>query len=245
MAMKRWDRRFVRRMRELSVCLGTAVTWGAFGQGAAGPEDVTSFDGGRFVLVRAAGGECVVALQGTVTQSADYKFDEVIKKARARRCAEPLTLMLESPGGLVDAGLALGRSVRREGMRTVARYSCASSCANIFLGGVERILWGSRAEIGLHQPSQVREINGTNQKICQTTNFDSAVVAMRRYIQFVLPQTADRVMQVVVSTPCKSITWVKGQEAIALGVATRIEAEGEDVFGPKAGRVAESASAPR
>lgn len=208
------------------------------------PEEVTLFDGGRFVLRRAASGECVIALQGAVTRSATYKFDDVVKTAKARGCARPLTLLLESPGGLVDAGLALGRSVREEGMHTVARYACASSCANIFVGGSERILWGSRAAIGLHQPSLVREGDNFEDRRCVTTNFDAPVVAMRRYVQFALPQTFGQVMEVVMSTPCKSITWVKGKRAIELGVATRIEAEGEDIFGPRAGRIAASSSAP-
>lgn len=209
------------------------------------PEDVTSFDGGRFVLRRAASGECVIALQGMVTPSASYKFDDVVRKAKAQGCVRPLTLMLESPGGLVDAGLALGRGVHDEGMRTVARYACASSCANIFMGGSERILWGSRAAIGLHQPSLIRDLDKPEDKRCFTTNFDTPVVAMRRYIQFVLPQTSAQIMAVAMSTPCKSITWVTGQGAIDLGLATRIEAEGEDVFGPRAGRLAASGPASR
>jgi len=218
---------------------------GLSGQLHVEPEDVTSFEGGRFVLRRAASGDCVIALQGTVTQSANFKFDDVVKKAKAQGCVRPLTLMLESPGGLVDAGLALGRSVHDEGMNTVARYACSSSCANIFLGGGERILWGSRAAIGLHQPALVREGDRLENRSCLTTNFDTAVVAMRRYLQFVLPRTSDQVMEVVISTPCKSITWIKGKRAIDLGVATRVEAEGEDVFGPRAGRIAATGSAPR
>ena len=209
------------------------------------PEDVTPFDGGRFVLRHAASAECVIALQGTVTRSATYKFDDVVRKAKAQGCARPLTLLLESPGGLVDAGLSLGRSVRDEGMHTVARYACASSCANIFLGGSERILWGSRAAIGLHQPSLVREGDKLERGNCFTTNFDAPVVAMRRYVQFVLPQTSDQIMEIVLGTPCKSITWVKGKRAIDLGLATRVEAEREDIFGPRAGRIAAAASAPR
>ena len=208
------------------------------------PENVTLFEGGRFVLTRSAMGECVIALQGTVTQSASYKFDDVVKQAKTQGCARPLTLLLESPGGLVDAGLALGRSVHDEGMRTVARYACASSCANIFLGGSERTLWGSRAEIGLHQPSLVRDGDKLTNGSCFTSNFDAPVIAMRRYMQFVLPQASNQILEVAMSTPCKSVTWVKGQRALELGVATRIEAESEDVFGPRAGRVAPSGSAP-
>ena len=173
-----------------------------------------------------------------MTRSANNKFDDVIDRAKARHCAKPLTLLLESPGGLVDAGIELGRSVHLEGMHTVARYTCASSCSIIFLGGSERTIWGSRAAIGLHQPSVVRD----GRKSCFTTNFDAPVISMRRYVQFVVPQSADRIMEVMVGTPCQSITWIKGQRAIDMGVATRIEAEHEDVFGPLSARLPKAAA---
>jgi hypothetical protein len=209
-----------------------------------GPEDVTAFEGGRFVLRQAADKECVVALQGMVTQSASFKFDDVVKKAKAQGCARPLTLLLESPGGQLDAGFALGRSVREEGMRTVARYECASSCASIFLGGTERIIWGARAAIGLHQPAVVREGEDFKDRRCITRTDDPGVIAFRRYIHFVTPETADEILRVVLQTPCQSITWVRGNRALELHVATRIEAEGRDAFGPRERHVDASASAP-
>ena len=210
-----------------------------------GPEHITAFEGGRFVLRRAADRQCVVALQGTVTPDATYKFDDVMKKARAQECLRPVTLLLESPGGLHDAGITLGRSVRDEGMRTVARYACASSCATIFLGGVERVLWGSRAAIGFHQLGIVREGGTLADKRCVRSTDDHGVVALRRYLRFVLPDTAEQVFDVVMSTPCQTIEWVRGQRALDWRVATRIEAEGQDVFGPRAARIGAASSASR
>lgn len=201
------------------------------------PEDVTAFDGGRFVLLVATDKACVVALQGTVTRSANFVFDAVLKKAKARACARPLTLLLESPGGEHEAGLALGRSVRDEGMRTVARYACASSCATIFLGGTERVLWGARAAIGFHQAAMVRDVDKPEDGRCVTTPHDPTIVALRRYVRFVVPETSDEILRIVMSTPCKSIEWVNGQRALDLRVATRLEAEREDVFGPYEARV--------
>lgn len=200
------------------------------------PEDVTAFDGGRFVLLGATNKACVVALQGVVTPSANFVFDVVLKKAKARECARPLTLLLESPGGHHEAGLALGRSVRNEGMRTVARYACASSCATIFLGGTERVLWGARAAIGFHQAAMA-DLDKPEEGRCVTTAHDPTMVALRRYVRFVVPETSDDIMRMVMSTPCKSIEWVNGQRALDLRVATRLEAEGEDVFGPYEARV--------
>lgn len=209
------------------------------------PEDVTPFDGGRFVLRRAADKECVVALQGTVTRSANYTFDDVVKKAKAQGCARPLTLLLESPGGNHEAGIALGRSVRDEGMRTVARYACASSCATIFLGGTERILWGVRAAIGFHQLALVRDGDKLEDGRCVTTRDDPDIVALRRYVRFAVPDTWEEIFRMVMNTSCKSIDWVKGKRALDLRVATRVEAENEDVFGPREARIKAAPVAPR
>jgi len=211
----------------------------------AGLQDVVAFDGGRFVLRRAVNKECVVALQGEVTQSANLKFNDVVKKAKAQDCARPLILLLESPGGSVDAGLALARSVREEGMRTIARYECASSCANIFLGGTERVLWGSRAAIGLHQISNVRGVGSFGTTTCVASRDDPAVQALRRHLRFVVPETSDEIMRIVMNTPCSDIEWVKGKRALDLQLATRIEAQGEDVFGPREERVGTTDTPPR
>ena len=52
-------------------------------------------------------------------------------------------------------------------------------------------------------------------------------------IERVVPATGAEVMKVILDTPCNKITWVDGERSIALGVATRVDADGTDVFGPK------------
>lgn len=210
-----------------------------------GAEHVVDFEGGRFVLRRAANKECVVALQGEVTPSANLRFEGMIEKAKAAGCARPLTLLLESPGGSVDAGLALARSVHGEGMRTIARYECASSCANIFLAGRERVLSGARAAIGLHQISQFRGNGDARTQTCVTARDDPSVQAVRRYVRFVLPDTAEEVIRIAMATPCKEIEWVRSQRALDLQIATRIEAPNEDIYGPREERLSASGAAPR
>ena len=202
-----------------------------------GSEETVAFEGGRYVLRRGPDKECVVALQGTVTPSAEVEFEHLLKKTKAQGCARPLTLLLESPGGRHDAGLALARSVRYEQMRTIVRYSCASSCATIFLAGTERVLWGAQAAIGFHQISRVREGEAMDSGTCVASNFDPNAVALRRYLQFVIPDTAEQIFALAMGTPCKSIEWVSGQRAKELQVATRLEAEGKDVFGPLQERI--------
>lgn len=196
------------------------------------PEEVTAYEGGRFVLRRSLSGDCVVALQGFVSRDASFKFDDVVKKAAANGCSMPLMMLLESPGGSLIDGILLGREVRSQGLRTVARYECASACAMIFLGGVERVLAGSRARIGFHQAALV----GEKVRRCDVSMASPEADQIGRYLRFVIPANEDRIFQIVMETSCNSIEWTYGQRALELGVATTLESEGIDVFGPKANR---------
>jgi ATP-dependent protease ClpP protease subunit len=195
------------------------------------PEEVVAYEGGRFALRRSVSGDCVVALQGFVSQAASFKFDDVVKKATAIGCSRPV-LLLESPGGSLFDGISLGREVRSQGLRTVARYACASACAMIFLGGTERTLVGSRARVGFHQAALV----GEKVRRCDQAIDSPGVVGIRRYLRFVIPADADRIFQIIMETSCDSIEWMYGQRAVELGVATTLESEGVDVFGPKENR---------
>lgn len=130
-------------------------------------------------------------------------------------------------------------------MRTIARYECASSCANIFLGGSERVLWGSRAAIGLHQASSVRGEGNGRTITCVTARDDPSPQALRRHLRFVVPETAEEIIRIVMATPCTQIEWVKGSRALDLQVATRIEAPDDDVFGPRDERTGASPEVPR
>ena len=195
------------------------------------PGDVFAYPGGRFVIRSAESGECVIALQGEINRRASAAFDKVLAETASRRCNRPATLLLESPGGVVADGLWLGTQVRKGGLRTVARYGCASSCGLIFLGGVDRVLWGARAAIGFHQAAWSR---GTVRQCDEPDSSDS--LKIRDYLRSVIPVSADEVFQLAMSTSCDAISWVRGERALQLGVATALEAQGVDVFGPKAAR---------
>lgn len=201
-------------------------------------EEIIPFEGGRFVIESGGSGHCVIALQGFIGHEADYVFDEVLKRSERLGCARPLTLMLESPGGGLIDGLALGRQVHEEGMQTIARYACASACSIVFLGGAERILSGSRAAIGFHQVVRLRG----NQKIedgdCVTHRASSSASELQAYLRHVVHRTADWIYNIVMETSCKSMTWVTGRRALELGVATRLDAPDRDLFGPRKDRVA-------
>ena len=191
-------------------------------------QQIITFDSGRYVIVRGAANACVIALQGGITMDAAFKFDDVVDASRKSGCSKPV-LMLESPGGSVDGGLIIGREVRAQEMQTATRYDCASACGFVFMGGVERVLVGSRARIGLHEPASV----SPHSRHCSVGFDANGVKAIKRYISWAIPETGADIMKVMMETSCDSITWVNGGRSIALGVATRLEAEGADLFGPK------------
>ncbi|HXR56404.1 MAG TPA: hypothetical protein VN858_06355 [Casimicrobiaceae bacterium] len=194
-------------------------------------QEVFAYRGGRFVLAH-SDHRCVIALQGVLGGDTLRKFDEVLDKTKAYGCDAPW-LMLESPGGSVSEGIELGREVSDRGFRTVTRYECASACALIFLAGRERVLVGSRAKIGFHQAAFVR--NDTKERHC-SGRYDSVTHDLQRYVFAVLPGAADNVMKLILSTSCDSIEWTAGQRALDLGIATRAEADGVDVFGAKSAK---------
>lgn len=193
-------------------------------------EQIVPFNGGRFVIGGTHGDTCVVALQGVINRDATLKFDGVVEASAKRGCSNTW-LLLESPGGIVDDGIELAREVRARQFRTMTRLRCASACALIFIAGAERVLIGSRAKIGLHQPATSR-LGFEKSRRCVTFVYSDGLAQIRRFLRFAIPDRADQVMEIILKTPCDSIEWINGQPAIDLQIATRIESGDVDLVGP-------------
>jgi ATP-dependent protease ClpP protease subunit len=201
-----------------AVALAAASGALAAANAPAPPQETIPFEGGRFVVARAADATCVIALQGTITRSASFAFETATTRADALGCANPW-LLLESPGGSLDDGIELGKAVRLKRLRTLTRETCASACALIFLGGVERLLVGPKARIGFHQAARTHE---REDKTCEATRQDRSFRAMRRYLGWLDPAHAERLMDTIMRTPCTSIAFIAGEPALELGVATKL-----------------------
>jgi len=101
---------------------------------------------------------CVLA-SGLIGEQSDAEFARFVS---ANRVPSGALVILDSEGGDLLASLKLGNEIRGDGLATtVAAYdkadgrfvaggSCASACAYVFLGGVERSV-GRDARIGVHQ----------------------------------------------------------------------------------------------
>ena len=115
-----------------------------------------------------------ISAAGRITESTPADFEAFIQGLDLRGA----TVVLDSGGGLVEGGLALGRAIRRLGLATTVgrtvwlsgpangerratlspRGICASMCAFALLGGVRRHV-PDEARVLVHQiwPSKLRE----------------------------------------------------------------------------------------
>jgi len=100
----------------------------------------------RLSITLESGG--TLKLQGTIAPGSAETFAEEI--ARLAEYIE--TVSLDSPGGVVQEALAMGRLIRETGLNTHVGDGalCASSCPLIFAGGMDRVA-AEKAVIGVHQ----------------------------------------------------------------------------------------------
>ncbi|WP_299867988.1 hypothetical protein [uncultured Hoeflea sp.] len=99
---------------------------------------------------------CSIVLSGPITAESPSKVSIFLEDI-----SDFDTIILESPGGILSAGIEIGRMIRASGLKTQvggrapgiakSEYSdlCSSACAYAFLGGVERSVYGD-AKLGFH-----------------------------------------------------------------------------------------------
>ena len=92
-----------------------------------------------------------VVLAGPVVAEDGDKFRRLLAQG-------PLTrvILLGSRGGSMSGGLSVANQIRAQGINTVVAGPCSSSCAVIFMGGVERQMMGGKTlaqtRLGFHGP---------------------------------------------------------------------------------------------
>jgi hypothetical protein len=92
-----------------------------------------------------------LVVSGPFRHGDDQRFASALQQARQRI---EVVHFRDSPGGLLIAGLNIGRMLREQRIFTTVSGYCASSCALAFLGGAERSFAddqpAAKAMIGIH-----------------------------------------------------------------------------------------------
>lgn len=137
-----------------------------------------------------------------------------------------VVLMLDSPGGDVDTGLALGRFVHAKRITTVVGEGpgCASACSFVFLAGRDgagdatRILM-SGARLGLHQ---VRINSTSTEPITQAmasareTVIQNGIAKIEAFFREL--SIPGEFLSMMLSAPTNSMYYVRELDALRLGI---------------------------
>jgi hypothetical protein len=163
--------------------------------------------GARAADITAATGPAgqTIALSGLIQPGDDAKLASALAAAR-----HPVGLTLSSLGGNVQAALAIGAIVRRDGLRTAVapRSICASACGLVWLAGTTRVL-GEDAHVGLHA-AYLRH-NGVN---VETGAANALIGAYLGRLGF-----DDRAIVYLTSAPPDEMTWILPADRQRYGIA--------------------------
>ena len=201
----------------------------------------------RFVRVVSADPACEpncpewLSAEGRIEPGSAPAFAEAINRLGARR----LPILIHSPGGSVTDAMAMGKLIRARGLavavaRTLLQNCsetaprcpdgpgvaitggaiCASACALVLAGGVERLV-GPVPLVGVHQiTTVVRETEGLAH-VTSTRKFyeqDWADAAVRDYLTAM--GVGDPVMALMRKTPAASVHWLSLADLRASRLAT-------------------------
>ena len=97
------------------------------------------------ISVDRGGDTATVTVRGTLETEDGQRFADVVASLTKA------IVMLNSPGGDLDSGLSIGRTIRRKSFSTGVPNGvrCASACALAWLGGTSRYM-GASARVGFH-----------------------------------------------------------------------------------------------
>lgn len=168
----------------------------------------------RLSITLESGG--ALKLQGTIAPGNAEAFAEEIG-----RLAEYVeTVSLDSPGGVVQEALAIGRLIRETGLNTNVGDGalCASSCPLIFAGGVDRVA-GEKAVIGVHQiftGPQTTRINAAQ----EISNAQVTTAEISRYLS---DMEIDPALWLhALETPPDKLYYLTVDEVTAFNLATEV-----------------------
>ena len=165
----------------------------------------------------------VIEISGPLTKDAPDRLRAVLDhaialNARARAKPEALPVYLNSPGGSVLAAIEMGETIRELGVATHIddMAKCASACALVFAGGVQRSTSNRSASIGIHRPYFPSEMFAKLDRAEARERYDELTQRVRDYLQRM--GMSDRLFERMLRIPSNTIEWLKISEAKELGL---------------------------
>lgn len=141
-----------------------------------------------------------ISLSGEMLTGDASEFDRLTRQAVGHT-----VVFLESPGGDLQAGIAIGRAIRKGGHSTAAPKICASACALAWLAGSTRYAT-PQSEIGFHVA-----YTGLEQR---ESGMGNAVVGL--YLGEL--GLGENVVRYVTSAAPDSMQWLSMRDAELLGI---------------------------
>jgi len=147
-----------------------------------------------------------IELTGEIEPGDETKFFNVVKKLPFDR---PVTVVLNSPGGEVIAGLDIGGQIRKYQFATFVNHECASVCGLIWLAGVIRS-FTEGDYLGFHAAYYA-----DNKKVSPEAN--AMVGAYLNQLDF-----SYRTIQFLTSAPPDSMRWLTSKTAAQYNIEANI-----------------------
>ena len=182
--------------------------------------------------INGTGGERWIQATGAITPDTPTVFEEFLRSSKFT----PGIVRLDSGGGSVGAGVALGEIFRARGFATEAGSSkispesvpipggengytkapgrCGSACAFAFLGGIERTL-DPDSKLGFHRPFFV-----TGNALTEPTTNDTQKIIAALLLYIVNMGVDARLIVLANEASPNDVRWIRPNEARDLQVTT-------------------------
>lgn len=175
-----------------------------------------------------SGGVHIIELEGQISPDSSFAMDRLLERLRPclgsdGKVKYPVTVSLQSGGGILNDGYAMGNIFRARGVDAVVKDGkvCASSCAVAFLGGAKRVV-EKEGLVMFHAPYFTGEnVYGKRDVNCDVG--DEALAELRSYyVEMTDHDTGERILERTMWYCSAEDGWViKGGSAAELyGIAT-------------------------
>jgi hypothetical protein len=179
--------------------------------------------------VQDSSGKRILIAEGPINGGDESLFERVLNQQRGSIDE----VWFNSPGGSTSAGYGIGRRIRAAGLavRIPKGWTCASACADAFLGGVVRYIDADRA-FGIHMGTWSRNEAYLNRAEAEVRTRGTAgagaiirnaeqmsAMEIATWTRYVMQMGASiRFVETATRTSVDSMLWLTRREAINLNI---------------------------